>query len=170
MLVRKRLYEELRGFDAAFFTLADDIDLSWRCRLLGYRVVVNPRAVLHHRVSATLATKFKREWCRYLAERNTCRMLLKNYSAVNLVWVMPCYFLILLAEVSFFVVTFRRRMARAVVKAIAWNIRHLSETLRERRYAQSLRRCPDRIVMRYMHRKSAKIVVGMESIRTGLLI
>jgi len=49
MLLRASTYRELRGFDAdTFFLYCDDVDLSWRARLSGSRVVYVPRARVFH--------------------------------------------------------------------------------------------------------------------------
>ncbi len=49
MLVRADLFHELGGFDPATFPGADDIDLCWRARLAGARVIVAPAARVRHR-------------------------------------------------------------------------------------------------------------------------
>jgi hypothetical protein len=48
-LMRHELVRELGGFDAeTFFLYCDDVDLSWRARLSGYRVVHRPSARVFH--------------------------------------------------------------------------------------------------------------------------
>lgn len=43
------LFRELNGFDAeTFFLYCDDVDYSWRVRLLGYKVIFQPGAVVFH--------------------------------------------------------------------------------------------------------------------------
>lgn len=43
------LFLRLGGFDdKTFFMYAEDVDLSWRVRLAGYRVIYQPRAVAYH--------------------------------------------------------------------------------------------------------------------------
>ena len=43
------LLRELQGFDAdSFFLYCDDVDLSWRVRLAGYKVVLRSHAVVFH--------------------------------------------------------------------------------------------------------------------------
>src|SRR5205807_2388015 len=44
MFVRADLFHELGGFDASRFPGAEDIDLCWRARLAGARVLVAPEA------------------------------------------------------------------------------------------------------------------------------
>ncbi|WDF34830.1 glycosyltransferase family 2 protein [Arthrobacter agilis] len=50
MLVRRDVWDDLGGFDPALHGVGDDIDLCWRNRLAGNRVVVVPRAVVRHAV------------------------------------------------------------------------------------------------------------------------
>ena len=38
-IIRRELYEQVNGMDGRYFTLNDDIDLSWRVRLLGKKVI-----------------------------------------------------------------------------------------------------------------------------------
>ena len=43
------LYNEVGGFDASsFFLYCDDVDLSWRVRRSGYRIIFQPAAVCFH--------------------------------------------------------------------------------------------------------------------------
>jgi GT2 family glycosyltransferase len=52
--VKRAVFEALGGFDERFFMVYEDVDLSYRARLLGHRVVYVPSAVVHHAGSATL--------------------------------------------------------------------------------------------------------------------
>ncbi|WP_307859359.1 glycosyltransferase family 2 protein [Arthrobacter sunyaminii] len=48
MLVRRDVWEALGGFDPALPGTGDDVDLCWRNRLAGHRVVVVPAAKMRH--------------------------------------------------------------------------------------------------------------------------
>jgi 2,3-bisphosphoglycerate-independent phosphoglycerate mutase len=60
-LIRRSLFEALGGFDERFFMVYEDVDLSYRARLLGARVVVPggatglPDSDLHVKVAAARA-------------------------------------------------------------------------------------------------------------------
>lgn len=53
-LVTKDVFDELGGFDEDFFASHEDVDLSYRARLLGYRCRYIASAVVRHHGSATL--------------------------------------------------------------------------------------------------------------------
>jgi GT2 family glycosyltransferase len=49
MLVQRELFDELGGFDSEHFLLhCDDVDLSWRARSKGHKVVLAPFAAVFH--------------------------------------------------------------------------------------------------------------------------
>ncbi|RAM37145.1 glycosyltransferase family 2 protein [Arthrobacter globiformis] len=48
MLVRRDIWEHLKGFDPALPGTGDDVDFCWRNRLAGHRVVVVPSARMFH--------------------------------------------------------------------------------------------------------------------------
>jgi Predicted glycosyltransferases len=57
-VIKREVFNKVGGFDDKFFTLSDDVDLSWRIWLAGYKVAVNPAAFIYHKVSATLGGDF----------------------------------------------------------------------------------------------------------------
>jgi GT2 family glycosyltransferase len=49
MLIRRAAFDEVGGFDAQHFPLyCDDVDISWRWRSRGWKVVTVPRATVFH--------------------------------------------------------------------------------------------------------------------------
>ncbi|HEX8501578.1 MAG TPA: glycosyltransferase family 2 protein [Pyrinomonadaceae bacterium] len=50
LLVPRKIYEAVGGFDPNFFMYHEDIDLSWRARSAGFTVRLAPRALFGHSV------------------------------------------------------------------------------------------------------------------------
>ncbi|MGQ9475220.1 MAG: glycosyltransferase family 2 protein [Actinomycetota bacterium] len=53
MLLRREAVERVGGFDEAYFMYVEDVDLCWRLREAGYRVVYHPGFRLVHHVGRT---------------------------------------------------------------------------------------------------------------------
>lgn len=69
MLVRRACWDELAGFDEAYFMYAEDVDLCWRAHEAGWRVVYEPAArVLHIQGAST--------------EQHPYRMILEHHRAL----------------------------------------------------------------------------------------
>lgn len=63
--------------DEDFFMYCEDVDLSWRLRLLGGTIVYAPQAVVYHRLSATGGGKL----ASYYVARNTISVIAKDVPA-----------------------------------------------------------------------------------------
>ncbi len=88
MFVRKRVFEELGGFDDNFFMFYDDVDLGWRLNLAGYRFRFQPKSLVFHKHHASIA-KFGDFREQYLLERNALYTLYKNLDDTSLAQVFP---------------------------------------------------------------------------------
>ena len=78
-LMPKSVFDELGGFDEDFFASHEDVDLSYRARLRGYRVRYVPDAIVRHQGSATLGRQSSRAV--YYGQRNLEWVYLKNSPA-----------------------------------------------------------------------------------------
>jgi GT2 family glycosyltransferase len=58
LLVRRRAFDEVGGFDPGQWMYAEDIDLQWRLARAGWRVRFEPRAQALHAVSAATSKGF----------------------------------------------------------------------------------------------------------------
>ncbi len=76
LMTRPKLYLEAGGLDKDFFAHMEEIDLCWRIRLLGYRVVAIPSGVVYHLGGGSLPAENPRKT--YLNFRNNLLMLHKN--------------------------------------------------------------------------------------------
>jgi GT2 family glycosyltransferase len=88
MLVRTDLFDELEGFDPATFPGAEDLDLCWRARLAGARVLVVPDARARHREAATDRLRDDRP-DEFSLARSRVRVLFTSYSFRRLLWLVP---------------------------------------------------------------------------------
>lgn len=74
---RRTMLDEIGLLDADYQSYLEDVDLSWRAQLAGYRCVYAPQAVLYHKVSATGRGTLRS----FYVARNTIWMLAKNLPA-----------------------------------------------------------------------------------------
>ena len=76
MCVRTKVYKECGGLDAAFFAHMEEIDLCWRMRNAGWRLVCLPQSVVYHLGGGALSYESPRKT--YLNHRNNLLMIYKN--------------------------------------------------------------------------------------------
>jgi GT2 family glycosyltransferase/glycosyltransferase involved in cell wall biosynthesis len=95
MLVDRRVFLDVGGFDDDYFAYFEDVDLGWRLWLLGYRVRFAPEALVYHRSHGTSSTMYGHQ-VRTLLERNALMTIVKNYDDEHLQQVLPAALLLLL--------------------------------------------------------------------------
>jgi GT2 family glycosyltransferase len=138
----------------------DDLDLCWRARLAGFRVVMTPLATARHRGSSMRGERADRRAAkrgRYFAERAALASMLKNYGLLSLAWLLPLYVVQGLGKVLLF--TFERRFEDVfqILSAWGWNLTHAPGTIARRLRTQSRRKVRDRDVRRYMAPSSVRV-------------
>ena len=76
MCVRTAVYKDCGGLDAAFFAHMEEIDLCWRMRNKGWRLVCLPQSIVYHLGGGSLNYESPRKT--YLNHRNNLLMIYKN--------------------------------------------------------------------------------------------
>ena len=88
-MYRKRMLDQIGGFDEDFFAYGDDAELGLRARIAGWTCIYTPSAVVRHHRGATLGKASTRRL--ELIERNRVLLALKLFPW-SLLWLNPIYF------------------------------------------------------------------------------
>jgi GT2 family glycosyltransferase len=149
MLVARDAWERTGMFDERLDPLDANLDLCWRARLAGFRVLMTPLA----RVRVATAEARPRDpgrGRRYEEDRAAVAAMLKNYGVVSLLWILPLAFALGVVRLAFLLLGRRFEEAFDLAAAWGWNLAHLPGTLARRRRAQRARTVPDRSLRRFM--------------------
>ncbi|MDO8688394.1 MAG: glycosyltransferase family 2 protein [Dehalococcoidia bacterium] len=138
-LFRRSMLEEIGLFDEEFRGYCEDVDLSFRAQLAGYRCVFAPEARVYHRLSATGGGPV----ASFLCGRNFINVVVKDIpgSMLRRYW-----HRILGAQVGYAVHSLRHSRepaARARLKGQVSALLQLPSMLRKRRVVQASRRVSD---------------------------
>jgi len=83
-LISVKILKKIGLFDEDFFMYHEDIDLFWRARANGYKILFVPEAKVFHKYSFS-----KNKNKMYLSERNRLVFLYKNFSLKYLILIFP---------------------------------------------------------------------------------
>jgi GT2 family glycosyltransferase len=177
-LVRADLFASLQGFDPAMTLYGEDLDLSWRAQIAGARVIVAPSARVRHLEALTAGLRAPgndgsidpmrmRDQLRPLQLRHRLRTVLKNYSVLHLLRVVPQVVVLAVGELLYAVITGRRRTAGAMVGAWTWNLSRFGELRRLRRAVRRTHAMPDGEVRRLQVRGSARFTAFLRGQLAG---
>jgi len=92
MFVRSSAYWQVGGLDEDFIMHQEEIDLCWRMKNLGYRIVFQPHSTVFHVGGGSLPQGNPRKT--FLNFRNNLMMLYKNLPLSQLLWKMPFRFVL----------------------------------------------------------------------------
>ena len=76
IIIKADLFHKAGGFDADFWAHMEEIDLCWRLKNMGYRIVYSPESVVYHLGGGSLPYESPRKL--YLNFRNNLWLLYKN--------------------------------------------------------------------------------------------
>ena len=133
LLVRTAAYRDAGGLDGRFFAHMEEIDLCWRLRARGNRIVCVPASTVYHVGGATLSVGNPRK--SYLNFRNNLLMLYKNLPKKRLWKVMMVRFFLDYMAALVFVLKGKWGSFRAVLKA-RWDyqrMKRMPEFVQKRR-------------------------------------
>lgn len=140
VLIKREVYEKIGLFEGIYYAFYEDLDLSWRAWISGYKVIYAPKSFIYHKAGFILGKKNPKK--AYLIERNKLRTLLKNYEFKSIQRILPIYFvkrfLLLFRYFSQFSEDFFIKF-QAYIKAIMWNLFHVRSLIQNRKFVNSIR-------------------------------
>lgn len=136
MSMRAQLLRDLGGFHEELFLYNEDVELGWRARIAGTRVVCSAGADFYHDYD------FERHPTkRYFMERNRLAFIGICYSARTLLLLAP---FLIATEIAMLALAARQGWLRDKLAGWGWIARHARTLLRRRRQTQRTRRVGDR--------------------------
>lgn len=155
MLVRRETLEAVGGLDARMDPENAALDLCNRVRLVGGRVVVAPSSEVE------VAEGFRDRSRYWRREAGRIRSIIKAYSWVTLIWVLPMLLIVGIVDGVFSLLR-RRFTLPGFLAAVGWNITNLPDTLRARRAFK--RSVGDEELFRYQRRGSLRMSQVVNSV------
>ncbi|MCY4193556.1 MAG: glycosyltransferase [bacterium] len=165
VLVRGDLFAAIGGFDPEMSFCYEHVDLCWRARTAGARVVVAPAAVVRHR--RRLSERLDGALVDGLTRRHRIRTLLSVYGGWHLARVIPQAAMHSAAELLAALATGQLGRARRIGAAWGHNLVRLGSIRRRRRAVRQARRVGDSRIRLSQARGFALILARMGGWRSG---
>ena len=123
LFIKKKCWDEVGGFDEYFFAHMEEIDLCWRLKNMGYKVMYCAQSAIYHVGGGTLNAEnpFKT----YLNFRNNLLLLKKNLPFWRALFVITLRFCMDLLAIARFLAEGKRKDAWAVSRAHQNFVLHL---------------------------------------------
>ena len=138
-------FRQLGGMNEHYFLYHEDVEISFRLALAGYRIFTVPAAVVRHKYVLHM-TPEKLHWL----ERHRWLTVLGTYHAMTILLLTPFLFLTE-ALMAIYCLSRGRAFIKAKAQAIHWVLSNLTELNVSRRKIQAVRRVSDRQLLLSLH-------------------
>ncbi len=132
MVMRKEIFDRFEGFDSDFFAHQEEIDLAWRVKRAGYKVMAINETHVYHVGGGTLS--YVNPMKTYLNFRNNMIMLLKNDSLMNILWKFPLRLILDGVAGVKFMIEGKPKSVKAILKAHFYIYGHILHIFKKRKH------------------------------------
>jgi len=139
-------------YDPDYFIYAEDLDLSLRLRLMGYKTVMVPEAVIYHMHSVT-TKKMGSSFTTFLMERNLLTTFFKILSFQNVLLFFPYVLGMRVVAMLRDIFSFRFSVFYSRLRAIVWIVFNLGKVMKKRKEIQKLRKVGDDFILKVFSEK-----------------
>ena len=144
VLYRAAYLRDVGFFDEKFFLYHEDLDLSWRLRMLRANIVISPNSIVFHKY------EFSRSILKYyFMERNRLIFLFKNFQISTLVLISPA---LLVMELGLLLFALKSGFWRDKLRAYVFflDYKNWQYILKERKKVQGSRATRDRELFKWL--------------------
>ncbi|MFH1552845.1 MAG: glycosyltransferase family 2 protein [Candidatus Omnitrophota bacterium] len=142
-LIKRKVFEEIGGFDGDYFLLCEDTDLCWRIILRGYKIIYQPRSVGYHKVGSSIG-KRETPFRVYYSQRNSLFNIVKNLGLLRLLLAVPIFGVYNILKILFYLIFLKWNNAAALIKGTVCALMDLRSLMDKRKYIQANRNISDR--------------------------
>lgn len=89
LITSKEVINALGGYNEEFYMYHDDIELCWRAKLAGYKLVLAPRSIVYHKYEFARSVRML-----YYMERNRFIAIFSYYKLATLALILPAFVLL----------------------------------------------------------------------------
>ena len=148
-IYRREMIEDIGLFDECFFLLYEDVDLSFRAQLRGYKCIYVPKAIVYHLKSKTIGEDSTISV--YHGHRNLEWVYIQNMPFRLLLKTCIHHILYNFFAFLYFIV---KGQTKAFIRAKWDAMRHLNSVLEKRRYIQKRRLVDDKYLWELFEKES----------------
>jgi GT2 family glycosyltransferase len=134
MFIRTKLFKDFGGFDEDFFAHMEEIDLCWRMKKTGYKVVYCAESEVYHVGGGTLAYRNPRKT--YLNFRNSLLVLIKNLPMPDIFWKLPFRWIVDYVAALKFILSGDFKDVMMIFKAHIYIWKNFTKNMKKRKFIE----------------------------------
>lgn len=142
-IIKKEVFKKIGNYDEEYYMYHDDIEMSWRVKLAGYKIVLAPKSVMYHKYEFERSIRML-----YYMERNRYLAMFHYYRLATIILILP---MMLAMEVGMILYSLSGGWFLTKIKVIGYFFIPATwvKIMKKRKAIRSLRRLTDREIIKY---------------------
>ena len=142
MIVKKDVFLQLGGFDKDYFAYVEEVDLSLRAWLMGFKTQYVPTSIVYHKFGGDFGSSESPARIFY-SQKNRLATIIKNFGSVSVLNGILISFLFDIVRISTFLTRREFKGAFAILKGNYHFIKELPKTLEKRKIIKNDQKLAD---------------------------
>jgi GT2 family glycosyltransferase len=140
-ITKKDVIEKISGYNEEYYMYHDDIEISWKTRLAGYKIVLAPKSVIYHKYEFSRSIRML-----YYMERNRYLVILTFYRIPTLILLLPA---MIVMDIGMFFYSILNKWNRTLWKVYFYYLKPSSciKIYKERKKVKKLRVVRDKDII-----------------------
>jgi GT2 family glycosyltransferase len=147
MILRKKVFDLLGGFDPEYFACSEDVDICLRAWIYGFKNMYVPASIVYHKYGETLG-KRQSAWRIYFCQKNRLVNILKNFETINIIKSLIISIPYDCVRMMIFLSFMETRTAFSLIKANIDVLAKMNRILQKRKIIQRKRRMSDSSIIK----------------------
>jgi hypothetical protein len=83
-IIKKEVIDKIGGYNEEYYMYHDDLELGWRARLAGYKIILAPKSIVYHKYEFSRSVRML-----YYMERNRHLAIFSYYRLPTIILILP---------------------------------------------------------------------------------
>ncbi|MCH8908950.1 MAG: glycosyltransferase, partial [Candidatus Heimdallarchaeota archaeon] len=159
-IIRRNDFLKIGGFFSPYFLYMEEVELMWRARILGFKVVILHNLRVYHKYQKH--SRFENSELKIrLLDRNRLHMILTKYDKSTLLRITP---VLLLLELAMVLTFFLKGMISSKIWVYSQLLRNRASIFRNRKLMNNIRVIPDSQILKSMSIYEHPLYMGNSSL------
>jgi len=87
-IIKSEIFEKINGYDEEYYMYHDDMEMGWKTKLAGWKIVLAPKSIIYHKYEFARSILMV-----YYMERNRYLVMFHNYRLATIILLLPAIIL-----------------------------------------------------------------------------
>lgn len=141
-IIKREVLEKIGNYDEEYYMYHDDIEMGWRVKLAGYKIVLAPRSIMYHKYEFQRSIRML-----YYMERNRYLAIFHYYRLPTIVLILP---MILLMEIGMIIYSIPGKWFLIKMRVVGYFLKPANwiKVIKKRKEVARLRKVTDRKIIK----------------------